>query len=148
MSDLGGLDEKEQGVKEGVITDFETAKKKRRPFHYWTVNGRDYKLKLSTGMIEKLENKYRTNIMNIVTDSGLPPLSIMLTVVQAAMSPWEHGIDYSDVKKMYDSWSEEGGNQMEFFSKVLMPTMAVSGFFTDRQAGSILESMKEIDELL
>ena len=64
------------------------------------------------------------------------------------MAPWEHGIDYKKVQSLYDNWFEDGGNQITFFSEVLMPTMAVSGFFTEKQAASIMESMKDMDELL
>lgn len=148
MSDLGGLDEMEEKVDNSATVKFPDKKSKRRPFHYWTVRDKDYRLKLNTSMIEKLENKYRTNIINLVSNDGIPPLSVMLTVVQAAMAPWEHGIDYKKVQNLYDNWFEDGGNQITFFSEVLMPTMAVSGFFTEKQAASIMESMKDMDELL
>lgn len=163
MAEIGGIDEELYGKEEydtvhddsmGETYESEVPNekvvpvKKRRPFHYWTVDGRDYKLKLTTAMIGKLENKYRTNILNLISDSGIPPLSVMLTIIQAAMTPWEHGLSYADVQKMYDMWSDRGGNQMEFFTKVLMPTMAVSGFFTERQSEAMMESLKDADELL
>ena len=99
-------------------------------------------------MIGKLETKYRTNILTLVSDNGIPPLSVMLTVIQAAISPWEHGVSFQDVQKIYDQWLEGGGNQMELFSNIIMPTMAVSGFFTQKQAESMMESLKSVDELL
>lgn len=153
MVNLGGLDEEvSQEIRdeeqEGKITALVEKKPKRRPFHYWKVGNREYKLKLITGMIEKLENKYRQNILNLVAVDGIPPLSTMLTVIQAAIYPWEHGISYNDIKAMYDRWVEEGGNQMEFYTNVLMPTLAVSGFFTQQQAESMMESLENMDELL
>ena len=123
-------------------TSVETTEEKRKPFHYWTVGGRDYRLKLKASTIGKLENKYKQNIMNMIDD--MPPLSVMLTIIQAAMEPWEHGMDYSDVQKLYDRWTEEGGNQMELFSGVIIPTMAVSGFFTEKQAQAIMEELKTV----
>ena len=120
---------------------------KRKPFHYWEVNGREYKLKLTTSMITKLENKYNQNIMNLVT-SEIPPLSIMLTITQAAMSPWEHKMDYKRVESLFDKWLEEGGNQQNFYMDIIMPIMAVSGFFTDKQAQTMMENIKELDEEL
>lgn len=160
MAEIGGIDEELREKEEcGAVCDDSieggsepgekiVPVKKRRPFHYWTVNGKDYKLKLTTAMIGKLENKYRTNILNLISDSGIPPLSVMLTIVQAAMAPWGHGISYADIQKMYDSWSDKGGNQMDFFTGILIPTMAVSGFFTDQQAEAMMESLKDTDELL
>lgn len=151
MSELGGLDNEvtKEEMDSGNVTPFpETEKKKRKPFHYWTVGEREYKLKLTTQMIEKLENKYRSNMLSLVMDSGIPPLSIMLTIAQAAMAPWQHGVGYSEVKKIYSNWVDNGGDQMTFFSSIIMPTLAVSGFFTEKQAESLLESVESMDDLL
>ena len=123
-------------------------KPKRKPFHIWAVGGASYKLKLTTRMIGALEKKYRTNVMNLVTADGMPPLSVMLTIIQAAASPWHHKFTYEKAEELYDSWCAQGGNQMELLSKVIMPTMAVSGFFTEDQAASILKDVENMDLLL
>lgn len=80
MSDIGGLDTVEETAEEKVVEM--TEKKERKPFHCWTVNKRDYRLKLKASTIGKLENKYRQNILNMLDD--IPPLSVMLTIIQAA----------------------------------------------------------------
>lgn len=140
MEKLGGLDSANETTEEKVI-EMEAKKEKRKPFHYWTVNGRDYKLKLKASTIGKLENKYRQNIMNMVDD--IPPLSVMLTIVQAAMEPWEHGMNYLKVQDLYDIWTEEeGGNQSDLYTKVILPTLAVSGFFTQEQADMLTEEIR------
>lgn len=150
MGNLGGLDEElvagEQG---GSGVSAEETKKKRNPFFFWEVNGTSHKLKLQTGMISKLENKYRRNLLNIVSDDGIPPLSVMLTIVQAALTPWEHGITYQGVEKLYDLWVErDGGSQTDLLSKIVIPTMAVSGFFTPEQTESIMKSLEEATNLI
>ena len=90
---MGGLDEEVKNQKEETkIVDLDEEKNKRKPFHYWTVGGRDYRLKLKASNIEKLENKYKCNVMHLVDD--MPALSVMLTIIQAAMLPWEHGVKY------------------------------------------------------
>lgn len=140
MEKLGGLDGANETTEEKVI-EMEEKKEKRKPFHYWTVNGRDYKLKLKASTIGKLENKYRQNIMNMVDD--IPPLSVMLTIVQAAMEPWEHGMNYLKVQDLYDIWTEEeGGNQSDLYTKVILPTLAVSVFFTQEQADMLTEEIR------
>ena len=68
-NNLDGLDaelQQEDTSRESNITSFEEAKKKRKPFHYWTVDGVDHKMKLTTDMILMLENKYRVNVMSLV----------------------------------------------------------------------------------
>lgn len=107
---LGGLDEVNE-TEEKVVE----MEKKRRPFHYWTVKGRDYRLKLQAGSIERVENKYHQNIMNIVSE--MPPLTVMLTIIQAAMENWEAGMNYTKIKKLYDTWTEDGGDQFSFLIK-------------------------------
>lgn len=142
---IGGLNDEEMCEEtKDKITNLEEEKKKRKMFCFWTVAGRDYRLKLKASTIGKLENKYHKNVMELVMGDETPPLSIMLTVIQAAMEPWEHGIDYTDVQKLYDKWTEEGGNQMDLQMKVILPLMTVSGFFTEKQAAQIMENMEEI----
>lgn len=142
---IGGLNEEEnqEENQEGKVIKPEEETKKRKIFCFWTVGGRDYRLKLKASTIGKLENKYRKNVMDLIMGEETAPLSIMLTVIQAAMEPWEHGIDYTDVQKLYDKWTEEGGNQMDLQTKVILPLMTVSGFFTEKQTKQILENMEE-----
>ena len=73
MERLEGLDEEFQKEETEKVTSIEETKKKRPPFHYWEVAGVQHKMKLNTGMITKLENKYRTNIMTLVTANDIPP---------------------------------------------------------------------------
>lgn len=132
---IGGLDEVNE-TEEKVVE----MEKKRRPFHYWTVKGRDYRLKLQAGSIERVENKYHQNIMNIVSE--MPPLTVMLTIIQAAMENWEAGMSYTKIKKLYDTWTEDGGDQFSFYTKIIIPTLVVSGFFPADQSEEIMEEMK------
>lgn len=132
---LGGLDEVNE-TEEKVVE----IEKKRKPFHYWTVAGRDYKLKLQAGSVERVENKYHQNIINMIDE--IPPLSVMLTIIQAAMENWEHNMSYAKIKKLYDVWTEEGGDQFSLYTKIIIPTLVVSGFFPVEQAEDIMEEMK------
>lgn len=139
---LGGLDlEKDEIQEERKNVDLEEERQKRKPFCYWTVGSRDYRLKLKAQNIERLENKYKCNIMNLVND--LPPLSVMLTIIQAAMQPWEHGVKYSDIVNLYDKYVEEGGSQVNLYKDVIIQTLAVSGFFTQKMAEELLEATEE-----
>ena len=49
--------------------------------------------------------------MNRVMSEEIPPLSVMLTMGQAASALWEHGCDTEKVSQNYESWMEEGGSQ-------------------------------------
>jgi len=131
-------------AEESKENDMEKKEKPRkRPYHIWEVKGQEHKLKLSTKMIGALEKKYKTNILNLVSEDGLPPLSVMLTIIQAAIITWEHGMDYEKVRDLYDMWCNDGGNQIDLLAKVVMPTLVVSGFFTNTQGEAIMAELEE-----
>lgn len=139
MSNIGGLDEEKEAQEETTeIINLNEEKKKRKLFHYWKVGDREYKLKLRAANVERLENKYKCNIMNLVEE--MPPLSTMLTIIQAAMLEWEHGIKYEQIKRLYDQYTDEGGNQISLYRDIILPTLAVSGFFTEDATAQILEA--------
>lgn len=150
MQKLEGLDEEiiqGEAKEETSVVSYEEVKRKRRPFHYWTVGGTDHRMKLTTGMTTKLENKYGTNVMNLIMADSTPPLSVMLTVAQAALAPWEHNTTIDKVYRLYDQWIDEGGSQTEFLQKIIFPTLAVSGFFSAAQTESLLRAVEEADIL-
>lgn len=124
--------------------------KKKRSFAYWNVGEREYRLKLTTEQICKLEEKYRCNLLTLLLQNsgGMPALGIMLTVLQAAMMPWEHGIKYKDVQSAFDKYVEDGGTQLTLFSDVIMQILMVSGFFTENQREDLTEKMEDVKELM
>lgn len=121
--------------------------KKRKPFAYWTVGGREYKLKLTTAAICSLEEKYKRNLLEVIS-GGMPPLAMMLTITQAAMKNWEHGIKYTDVQALFDRYCEEGGTQLSFMTDVLMEIYKVSGFFSESQQTAMDEKLEEVKDLI
>lgn len=144
MENLGGIENTaEEREAENKVVSITEEKSKKKFFHCWNVGGREYRLKLKASGINRLENKYRKNMMSVLLDDGIPPLSVMLTTIQVAMEPWEHKVSYSDVEKLYDKWEEqEGGNQTDLFTDIIVPLMTVSGFFTPKQAQELLESIR------
>lgn len=130
------------------ITLTQPERPKRKPFAVWSVGGFDYKLKLTASAICKLEQKYKKNLMLLITDEGIPPVAVMLTIIQAAMIPYHHGMTYLAVQNVFDQYVEEGGDQNRLMTNVLMPLMGVSGFFTQNQMDILMEEMKELDSTL
>jgi hypothetical protein len=148
MSIYGIDEETEKETAEQNVLQIEEVKKRRKPFAIWTVGGREYNLKLKTVKICQLEEKFKSNLLNVLTGNGVPPLAIMLTVVQAAMQEWEHGVKFADVQNMFDKYCDEGGTQITLFTDVIMPVMTVSGFFTEEQTKDMEERMQEAKELM
>ena len=153
MNEFSGLDE--------VTTDHDVAdhagdderrvvaipaQKKRRPFAYWKVGQKELKLKLNASVIQKIEGKFKNrSLLSLIMDTdGAPALSIMLTVIQGAAIPWQHGTSYADIEHMFDEWVDSGeGNQSKLLTDVVMPILIVSGFFTPEQVDAIEAELKE-----
>lgn len=149
-----GFDDMAQDTKtseeqEGVdISLASPPKQKRKPFVVWSVKQTDYKLKLTASAICKLEQKYKRNLLLLLMEEGIPPIAVMLTVIQAAMLQYHHGMTYLAVQNAFDQYVEEGGDQNRLMVDVLMPLMGVSGFFTQAQMNMLSEEMKDMDSTL
>ena len=139
-------DEIEKEQEESKVVNIDE-RKKRKPFAYWEVGGREYKLKLTTSVICQLEDKFKRNLLDILS-LGVPPLNTMLTINQAAMKTWEHGIKYDDVQKLFDRYCEDGGTQLSFMTDVLMEIYKVSGFFSESQQEKMDQRLEDAKDLL
>ena len=144
MTGLGiGLEEETREEETGKVVSLEEVKKNKAPWFLWNVCGKELKLKLSASAVLKLEKKYKCNVLDLFSN-GIPELSVMLTVIQAALEKYHHGVSIDTVVNIYEGWTEnEGGSQTDLMSKVVMPTLAVSGFFTQKQAQELLETLEE-----
>lgn len=144
-----GLDEEVREEAGTEIVSIDEAKKKRQPFAYWEVGGRLYRMKLNTSAICRIEDKYKCNLMGLLSRYGdLPPLNVMLTIAQGAMMPWEHGMKYERVLQLFDQYMEEGGTQTTFLMDVIIPLYQVSGFFSADQQESMDRRLGEVKTLM
>lgn len=129
--------------------DEEQDKPKKQNFAYWTVKDRTYRLRLKTKSIELLENKYKTNLINLMgSESSMPPLKIMLEITHEAMKEWQHGIKYEKVVNLFDAYVDEGGSQLKFFTNVFIGIYIASGFFSPEMAASMTEAMEEAEKMM
>lgn len=123
----------------------------KKPYVIWNVDGQEYKLKLDTQSIITLEDKLKTNLLNILMntqDGGVPPLKIMLMITHQAMHKYNHGIKEKDVIELFDKYEDEGGSQMKFLTEVFIPIYQVSGFFSEAQAETMESNLVEAKELI
>ena len=106
---------------------------KRKPYVVWPVGDKEYKLKLTTAANMKLEEKYKTNMLNLITGEGLPPIGLLLTMIQAASQKYEHGLTMSMVQDIYDEYVDLGGDVASLMTDVILPLLGNGGFFTENQ---------------
>ena len=144
MSQLFGMDEELENEGKNKVETMEEIKTRKRPFAYWKVGENELKLKLTTAQVCKLEEKYRTNLLSLLTGgSDIPPLGIMLTVIQMAAIPWSHGLKLKHLQSMFDQYVEEGGSQITLFADIIMDILVVSGFFTENQREEVQEKLED-----
>ena len=125
------------------VIPFET---KTRPVWVdWVVGGTTYKLKLTSDAIVKLEGKYKKNLLTLIMEDSLPPLVVVLSITQAALQKFHHGIDSYKVQELFDQYLEEGGDQTAYLSKIIFPLLHSSGFFTDSQMEILTKEIEDID---
>lgn len=123
------------------------SKPKRKAFAYWEVGNETYKLKLTTSAICSLEEKFKTNLLNLTgDDNGLPPLSNILYITHAAMKDWHHSTSLEDVKTLYSQYVEDGGSLLAFYTDIFMSIYRVSGFFTQSQAATMEKELLKAKE--
>lgn len=148
MESLSGLDNKEEVTQDEKVVEFEERKPIRKPYMVWEIDSNnELKLILTTEVICKLEDKYRRNLLQVITADDIPPLAIMLTVIQAATQKYHHKMDFKKIQSMYDKYVERGGSQMNLLKNVIMPLLSVSGFFTQNQAEILQEQLEDAEDL-
>ena len=136
-----GFDNEIMGENENNVVELKTM---RAPFTLWQVGKEEYKLRLTASVISKLEQKWKRNLMMYLFSDGIPTISDMLTVVQAAMSQYHHGISFQRVQEIFDEYVNQGGDQNKFMVEVIVPLLEVSGFFTQDQVASLNEEIQTL----
>lgn len=117
---------------------------KRKPYVVWRVGGEDYKLRLTGDVIDKLETRYRANLLTVLAGDNTPPLNIMLEVIQASMQKYHHGIKQRTVQGLWDEFVDEGGDLTALYT-VIMNLLSVSGFFTKAENEELEEQLKDLN---
>ena len=122
--------------------------KLRKPYTVWAVDGTEYRLKLTSSAITQLEKKFGKSLMSAVLDEGIPPVSVVITLLQAAMQKFNHGIKSYTVEDLFDKYIDAGGTQITLLSDVVYPLMGDAGFFTDGMMESLTREISKVDSSL
>ena len=123
---------------------------KKQPFALWKVGDTEYKLKLTTQEIIRLESLFNANLLSVISsnteNNEMPPLKVMLLITHGAIKKYNHGIKEKDVIELFDKYEEEGGSQLSFMTDVFLPIFQVSGFFSQAQADTMNENIEGAKE--
>ena len=99
-----------------------------------TIDGVDYKARLNAKACVDLEKKLGTNPLNIfakIADNGnIPDLGVLITMLQASLTAYNHGITMDKTYELYDKFVDEGHTLMDLVP-ILLDVFRVSGFFKE-----------------
>lgn len=99
-----------------------------------TIDGVDYKARLNAKACVDLEKKLGTNPLNIfakIADNGnIPDLGVLITMLQASLTAYNHGITMDKTYELYDKFVDEGHTLMDLVP-ILLDVFKVSGFFKE-----------------
>lgn len=88
---------------------------------------KDYKLRLNTRAVVALEKQLGCNPLAIFGDGeSIPTVTVMVTVLHAALQSLEHGISMNDAYDIFDAWLEDGHASVDFVH-VILDLYKVSG---------------------
>lgn len=122
--------------------------KTRKPYVEWCVREKVYKLKLTTGVIRRLEQGWKKSLLSAVLDEGIPSVDVLSTLLQGALQKFHHGIKSMAVDEMLDEYFDAGGTQIDLLRDVVYPLMHDAGFFTQAQMDLLTKELSEADSNL
>lgn len=140
-----GIDDELEKEASEPTAEEEKVVQMRRPWVTWDVAGTEYKLKLTTSAITKLEQRFNKSLLAAVLDDGIPPVSTVVTMLQAALQKYHHGIKSYAVEELLDKYLDTGETQISLLKDVIYPLMADAGFFTAAQINLLTKEIAEAD---
>ena len=86
----------------------------------FTAGNKDYKLRLSTREIVKLEKNIGCNPLSIFGKGDtIPPITTMVYVLHASLQQYNHGITLDDAFGIFDNWVADGHTMTEFIPVIV-----------------------------
>lgn len=93
----------------------------------FTVDNKEYKLRLSTRATVALEKKLGCNPISIFGNGDtIPTVTTMVIVLHASLQQYHHSITLEDAYDIYDAWLADGHTMTDFLP-VIVDVYRVSG---------------------
>lgn len=93
----------------------------------FTVNEKEYKLRLNTRNTVLLEKQLGCNPLMIFGDgSTIPQITQMVAILHASLQAYHHSITLTDAYDIFDSWLDDGHATTDFIP-VIMDVYKASG---------------------
>lgn len=87
----------------------------------FTAGNKNYRLRLNTRSLVQLEKQLGRNPVEVfanISETNLPTITDMVTILYCALQPYNHGITLDSAYNIFDDFVEDGHNPMEFITTV------------------------------
>lgn len=89
-------------------------------YYDFEAGNKAYKLRLNTRAMVDLEKKIGCNPLSIFSDADkLPTVSVMVTILHAALQQYQHNITISEAYDIFDAYIEDGKTLTDFVWVIL-----------------------------
>lgn len=99
----------------------------------FSVNNKDYKLRLNTRNIVALEKQLGGNPLAIFGDGDkIPTITEMVYILHSSLQQLNHGISLTDAYDIFDDYIADGHNATDFI-QVILDIYKVSGIISGEE---------------
>jgi hypothetical protein len=96
-------------------------------YYDFEAGNKTYKLRINTRNIIQLEKALGCNPLGIFGDGEtVPTITVMVTVLHAALQQYHHGISANDAYDIFDDYIADGNTAIDFVN-VILEIYKVSG---------------------
>lgn len=93
----------------------------------------EYKLRLSTGEVVRIEKVIGGSIFDIFDGDGIPTMGNLMLLFHASLQKFQHKVNLETAYEIYDTYVDVEEGCMEDLLEILMEVLEVSGFFKRNQ---------------
>ena len=97
-------------------------------FYTLTVNGEEYKLRLTASAIMQIEKKLGKSIFSALENIQDNMIETVITIIWGAMQPLNSNFSFEKTTKLFDDYIDDG-NSVEDIMEAINDLFETSGFF-------------------
>ena len=104
-----------------------------KKFHTITVDGEEYKLRLTASSISTIEKKLNKSLNAALKNTQDNTLETIITILWGARQPFDSSFTFENAQSLFDQYIDDG-NSIEELMQEINGLFETSGFFKKGQA--------------
>lgn len=112
------------------------------PYVIWNVNGKEYRLRLTTFNTVQVEKQLGMGLTEAV--NHLMDATVIVAILWGALQPYHHGMNLREVCNLYDDYISGGGNAEKIINVILKLLEQVGIGDTGDTEKNVLEQAEDL----